>query len=128
MKMELLFNSKNMFFSFCVLLIAGSLVQGFPMKKEKYQRIRCIPGDNDFACAQEKAIFEQDQESNIIDRSPISKRVQSNIASIPLSAEEAGSGNGPYSGEDPGSASENDAYSNEIKDSLLNFSEENLFI
>ncbi|XP_071985546.1 serglycin [Engystomops pustulosus] len=125
--MELLLgNSKKMFFLFCVLLVAGSLVQGLPMKKEKYQRIRCMPGDNDIACAQEKAIFDQAQQSNIIDRTPIFKKVQTFIPSIPFSVEDAGSG--LFSGEDPGSASENDAYSNEIPEHQQYFSEENLIM
>ncbi|XP_075697571.1 serglycin [Rhinoderma darwinii] len=127
--MELLFfNTKKMFLFFYVLLVAGSLIQGFPMKNENYQRIRCIPGDNDIACVQERTIFDQPQESNIIDRSPISKRVQTYIASIPFSAEDSGSGNGPYSGEDPGSASENEAFSNEIKDTKQDLYEENLIM
>ncbi|KAG9485068.1 serglycin [Eleutherodactylus coqui] len=125
--MGLLFNSQKMFLLFCVLL-TGSLIQGFPTKKERYERIRCLPGDNEIACAQEKAIFDQAEQSNIIDRSPISKRVQSYIASIPFSAEDPGSGNGFSSGEEPGSASENAVFSNEINDSKQNFFEENLLI
>ncbi|XP_056385633.1 serglycin [Hyla sarda] len=120
------FNTKKMFLFCCVFLLAGSLVQGFPTKKEEYQRIRCIPGENDIGCAQEKAIFDQAQENNAIDRSPISKKVQSFIASIPFSAEDSGSG--LYSGEDPGSASENNAFSNEINDSKQYFSEENFIV
>ncbi|XP_069835213.1 serglycin [Dendropsophus ebraccatus] len=125
--MELLhFNSKKMFLLSCMLLIAGSLVQGFPTKNERFQRIRCIPGDNDIACAQEKATYDQAEESNVIDRSPISKRVESYIASNAFSAEDLGSGNSPYSGEGPGSASENDLY--ETKDSKQYFSEENFIV
>ncbi|KAM3913408.1 serglycin [Leptodactylus fuscus] len=122
----LLFHNKKMFLLFFVLLVAGNLVQGFPTKQEKYQRIRCRPGDNDIACAEEKAIFDQNEQSNIIDRSPISKKTPSYIASIPLSAEDTGSG--LYSGEDPGSASEYEAVSNEIKDSKQYFSEENFIM
>ncbi|XP_040292777.1 serglycin [Bufo bufo] len=124
--MELLFfNSKKMFLSFCVLLVAGSLVQGFPTRTEEYQRIRCTPEDNDIGCLQEQAIFDQAQESNVIDRSPISKKVQTYV---PFSAEDLGSGNSPFSGEDPGSASEYAEYSNEIKNSKQQFYEENLII
>ncbi|KAM5141038.1 serglycin [Mantella aurantiaca] len=113
---------------FCALLVAGSLVEGLPMKREQYKRIKCTPGDNSVACFQEQSLFEQGQISNKIDTDPIMKKVPSFIVPNSISGEDSGSGNGVFSGEEPGSAKEFEFESNEIKEYKFqnNLSEENL--
>ncbi|XP_077115125.1 uncharacterized protein LOC143769937 [Ranitomeya variabilis] len=118
----------KMFLLFSILVVAGSLVQGFPMKKETKQKILCIPGENDIACAQENDILDQAQQSNVIDRGIMSKKVDSYIASVSSYEEDAGSGNDVSSGEEPGSASESYADYNEITDTQKHFYEDNLII
>ncbi|XP_077310409.1 serglycin [Lithobates pipiens] len=119
---------KNMLPLFCVLLLAGSLVEGLPMKREQYKRIRCRPGDNSVACFQEQSLFEQAQISNEIDNNPVMKKFPSFILPNSISEEDNGSGNGVFSGEEPGSAKEYEPESNEIREHKFqnNFSEENL--
>ncbi|KAM4030516.1 uncharacterized protein ACNLHF_018243 [Anomaloglossus baeobatrachus] len=117
-----------MFLLFGILIVGGSLVQGFPMKTETKQKILCVPGENEIACIPESDVLDQAQQSNVIDQDITSKKVQSYIASVSSSEEDAGSGNGIYSGDEPGSASESDVYSNEITDTKNNFYEENLII
>ncbi|KAM9325009.1 serglycin [Gastrophryne carolinensis] len=114
-----------MFLLFCVLLFTGSLIEGLPMKRERYQRIRCRPGDNSVACFKEQSLFEQGQISNQIDTNPVSKRLPSIVIPEVFPVEENGSG--VFSGEGPESK-EYDSESNEIKDYKFqqNLSEENL--
>nr|DBA15260.1 TPA: hypothetical protein GDO54_004499 [Pyxicephalus adspersus] len=118
---------KNMLPLVFVLLVAGSLVEGLPMKSEQYKRIRCRPGDNSIACFQEQSLFEQDQISNKIDSDAIKRKVQEFIVPNYFSGED-GSGNGVFSGEEPGSAREYESESNELREYKFqnNLSEENL--
>ncbi|CAI9547723.1 unnamed protein product [Staurois parvus] len=89
---------------FCVFLLAGSLVEGLPLKRELYKRIRCRPDDNSVACFQEQSLFEQGQINNKIDTNPVMRKVPSFILPNFISGEDSGSGNGVFSGEEPGSA------------------------
>ncbi|XP_018422588.1 PREDICTED: serglycin-like [Nanorana parkeri] len=115
---------------FCVLLFAGSLVEGLPMKREQYQRIRCRPGDNSVACFQEQSLFEQGEISNKIETDAVMRKVPSFIVPNSISGEDSGSGNGVFSGEEPGSVKEYDSESNEIREYKFqnNLSEENLIL
>ncbi|XP_068114459.1 serglycin [Hyperolius riggenbachi] len=119
---------KAMFLLFCVFLLAGSLTEGFPVTRERYQRIRCRPGDNSIACFQEQSLFEQGQISNKIDSNPVVKKTPTFVEHSSFSEEDNGSGNGVFSGEEPNSSKEYGSESNEVREYKLlkNLSGENL--
>ncbi|XP_075034389.1 serglycin, partial [Mixophyes fleayi] len=120
-------HGKKMFLLF-VILVAGSLVEGLPVKRERYQTIKCKPDDNSIVCIQEQPIFDQAQQSNKIDS--MVKKVPSYPVPVPFSEEDSSSGNGVFSGEEPGSATSYEPNSNEIKDYKVKYNlfEDNLIV